>query len=76
MARETLEQFITQSMCNYLTGHKVLDAKQYAFVRLFLGYLISFHRRQGDDRDYVNKKEARDTISKVQLAALSNRTWR
>lgn len=76
IARETLEQFITQSMCNYTTGHKVLDANQYPSVRFFLGYLISFQRRQKDDSGHVNKTDRRDSISKVKLAVFSYKTWR
>lgn len=61
-------------MCNYTTGHKVLDANQYASVRFFLGYLISFQRRQEDDSGHVNKTEGRNSISKVKLAVFSYKT--
>lgn len=72
--REIRERFIEQSMCHYLEGHKVLDGNQYAFVQLHQGSSISFHSERGDDTDYVNKEEGRDTTAKVKLAILSNKT--
>lgn len=72
--REIRERLIEQSMCHYLGGHKVLDGNQYAFVQLHQGSSISFHSERGDDTDYVNKEEGRDTTAKIKLAILSNKT--